>query len=49
MQLRRERAVAPQAFVHLRELLLLRCRARPAEDGDQVEVAAARLVITSGE
>jgi hypothetical protein len=49
MQLRRERDGTSQAFVHLPEPLFLRCRARPAEDGDQVEVAASRLVVTSGQ
>jgi len=47
MQPRRERDGTSQAFVYLPELLLLRRRARPAEDGDQVEVAAFRLVVTS--
>ena len=49
MQPRRERDVTSQAFVHLPELLFLRCLTRPAEDGDQVEVAASRLVVTSGQ
>jgi hypothetical protein len=35
--------------VHLPELSFLRCRARLAHDGDQVEVAASRLVVTSGQ
>jgi len=49
MQPRRERAGTSQAFVYLPELLFLLRRARPAEDGDQVEVAASRLVVTSGQ
>ena len=48
MQLRREREGTSQAFMHLPEMLLLRRRARPVEDGDQVEVTAPRLVVTSG-
>jgi hypothetical protein len=49
MQPRRERDGTSQAFVYLPELLFLRRRARPAEDGDQVKVAAPRLVVTSGQ
>ncbi|WP_342745247.1 hypothetical protein [Streptomyces colonosanans] len=49
MQLRREGDGAPQALVYFPEPLFLQCRARSVEDGDQVEVAAARLVVTCGE
>lgn len=49
VQLRRELAGAAQALVHLAEPPFLRRRAGPPEDGDQIEVAAARLVITASE
>jgi hypothetical protein len=35
--------------MHLPERALLRLRARPAQNGDQVKVTASLLVVTSGE
>jgi hypothetical protein len=49
MQPRRQLDGTSQALMHLPERALLRRRAWPGQNGDQVEVTAPRLVVTSGE